>query len=205
MTKYGYQATGNYDDPPKFSNQNTIRHEVRLSSVRMQLESVGLGENFVPEWELKRQLATNDIKAAAERQVPDGIMITESQGRPAGVALELELTAKGFARYKKVVKEYERKRKIAFVWYLIQDERIARMLMPLWRKRDRSEDGPELLITNLTELERDRSRAVLRRSDHPDCRIEELFALKPPDYAASHPVSTRVVQMGEQEEWEISA
>ncbi len=205
MTKHGYGATENHDNPPKFNNQNTIRHEVALSGLRMRLERLGLGETFVPEWELKRRLAENDIKAAAEKQVPDGILITESEGRPASVALELELTAKGHARYKKVVGEYERKSKINFVWYLIKDDRIARMLMPLWKKRDCSENGPELLMTNHSDLERDGSRTLLRRSDHPDCRIEELFTLKLPDHKASHPVSTYVVHSGEQAEWKIPA
>jgi hypothetical protein len=205
MTKHGYGATENHGTPPKFNNQNTIRHEVALSGLRMRLERFGLGETFIPEWELKRRLAENDIKAANEKQVPDGIMIVESQGRPAGVALELELTAKGFARYKKVVEEYERKRNLNFVWYFISDDRIARMLLPLWKKRDRSENGPELLVTHLSHLERDGSRAVLRRSDHADCRIEELFTLKLPDNAASHPVSTHIVHTGEQEKWKIPA
>ncbi len=203
MTRHGYEATENNGTPPKFNNQNAIRHEVRLSSVRMHLESIGLGETFVPEWELKRKLAENNIKAANEKQVPDGIMIVQSEGRPQSVALELELTAKGFARYKKVTLEYERKRKLSFVWYLITDERIAKMLMPLWKNRDRSENAPELLVTRLEDLERDSGRAMIRRSDHPDCRIEELFALKQPDHATTHGVSTSVLRIGEQDEWKI--
>jgi hypothetical protein len=159
MTRYGYIATGNGDVPPKFSNQNTIRHEVRLTSVRMRLEELGLGRdlNFVPEWELKRKLAENSIRAAGEKQVPDGILISESHGVSIGVALELELTAKGWGRYKEMRKRQTKwqpkqiranSMQIPNVKYRSQIRELSRVLYDFYSKREVPE---EIMFESLEE------------------------------------------------------
>lgn len=204
-TKSGYSAIGSIGDPPKFGNQNTIRHEVRLSRVRMLLESFGLAGAFTPEWELKRRLATNNIRAVGEKQIPDGLFTAVSRGEVKTVALELELTAKGWGRYRKVVTEYEQKTKLSYVWYLIEEARIAKMIMPLWEKRHRSYGGPELLLATLTDLERDRENVIVRRSEHADCRLSELFDLKLLDHAGTHSVSTQDANLLSKSDHEKSA
>src|SRR5471032_3035587 len=45
LTTRGASAIG-ASEPHRYSNQNTLLHEVTLSQVRMALETVGLGENW---------------------------------------------------------------------------------------------------------------------------------------------------------------
>jgi hypothetical protein len=178
ITKHGASQARVKGKPPKYNNQNAIRHEVQLTSTRMLLEQLGLGENFTPEFELKRLLAENDIHAAREKQVPDGLFLAEQNGVTKTVALELERTIKGWSRYKKVVTEYESKEKLDFVWYLTNDHRLEKLLMPLWKKRLTFRKSPELLLTYLYDLESNGSEATVHRSDHPDCKLNAIFDLK---------------------------
>lgn len=205
ITKLGSVAARVEANPPKYTNQNVIRHEVKLTHARMLLERLGLGENFTPEFELKRRLAANDIHAVRERQVPDGLFLANCEGVTKTVALELELTTKAWPRYKKVVTEYEKKEKLDFVWYLTGDHRISRLLMPLWKKRSNLWKGPELLMSSLYELERDGASTIVFHSDGPNRPLSSVFDLKPPlknsamleqnyddppDYAGAHGVSS---------------
>src|SRR5260370_34485285 len=41
-------------EPCRYSNRNTVHHEVTLSDLRMLLESVGLGDNWTSETEMRR-------------------------------------------------------------------------------------------------------------------------------------------------------
>ena len=55
-------------------NRNGIAHDVRITELRMCLESLGLAQNFVPEWVIRRTTYRHDRRRAdASAIVPDGI------------------------------------------------------------------------------------------------------------------------------------
>ena len=79
-------------DTIRYSNRNAIEHEVTLSALRMSLESVGLGTDWITEVELKRRsFAQNRGHNRRDQVIPDGIFTTSYKEKPVVMAVELEL------------------------------------------------------------------------------------------------------------------
>ncbi len=107
------------DEPMHFSNRNTIFHDVLLNDVRMKFESMGLGADWTPEYQLKAHaFKNNKYRHAKERLIPDGIFIEPIKGNEIKIATELELTRKSEQRYKFIFREY-RDLRVNHMWYFV--------------------------------------------------------------------------------------
>ena len=99
----------NVEDETKPINRNTLQHDVIVSDVRIQLESLGVIASWTPEHILKKK-ATKTLcnweKSLARVEdppiVPDSLFIIKNHwGEMRAVALELELSLKSKADIKK--------------------------------------------------------------------------------------------------------
>ncbi|MDG0817185.1 replication-relaxation family protein [Bdellovibrio svalbardensis] len=109
------------EDRLQFSNRNTIRHDIIVNDVRMKLESFGLASEWTPEYQIKAETFRNyRYKHAKERVIPDGLMIELMSGKPQRIAIEVELTRKSEARYKRIFREYKDLR-YDIIWYFVND------------------------------------------------------------------------------------
>ena len=123
-------------------NRNTLQHDITVSSLRIQLERLNLAEGWISEHILKKQ-ATKSLfsweksiyQAKYPPTVPDGLFITRShQGEMRAVALEMELTLKSKIRYKKIFSQYEKKKDLWCVWYVVLNKSVGETLFELWHK-----------------------------------------------------------------------
>ena len=123
----------------KLINKNTLQHDVAISSIRMQLERLKVAENWTAEHLLRKEVmksfyeeerAFSPIKEAPI--VPDSLFITKQGEEMKAVALELELSLKSKARYKKIFSQYKGKKNIWFVWYVVLNQSVGKTLSSLW-------------------------------------------------------------------------
>jgi hypothetical protein len=188
----------NAPEPCRYTNQNIIVHEVNLSAVRIVLESIGIGEDFTSESELRRQYQWNRNDASnATRLIPDGIFVAPKNGKPYVVALELEIQPKNHARLRKIFTEYTNKSSIHRVFYVARTVSIANLVLREWSKCRHYETSPNLFVCLLDELKSDREKVVVYDSmgiKTPlhlifDCKIPREQTAEQGSHRATHPLS----------------
>ncbi|HLE01201.1 MAG TPA: replication-relaxation family protein [Bdellovibrionota bacterium] len=122
-------------DTFRYSNRNAIEHEVTLSALRMSLESVELGSEWVTEMELKRRsFGQSRGRDRREQVIPDGIFIATHKDKPVVVAVELELNTKASNRYEKLFREYAGKDSIFQIWYFVPSHPVGRRILQEWEQ-----------------------------------------------------------------------
>ena len=123
----------------KLINKNTLQRDVIVSGIRIQLESLEIAKSWTPEHILKKQV----LKSLYEEErsfsqieeplfIPDGLFVTKQEEEVKAVALELELSLKSKARYKKIFSQYKKKRKLWFVWYVVLNRSVGETLSNFW-------------------------------------------------------------------------
>ena len=189
----------NAPEPSRYTNQNIIIHEVNLSAVRLILESMGIGEDFTSESDLRRQYKWNrNDEKNAERLIPDGIFVAPKNGKTYVVALELEIQPKNHARLKKVFTEYANKSSIHRVFYVAGTASIGNLVLKEWRKCRHYETSPNLFVCLLEELKKDKDKVRLYDSigiETPihlifDCKRNDVVETKEGDHATTHQLSS---------------
>ena len=123
-------------------NRNTLQHDITVSSVRIQLEKLNLAEGWIPEHVLKKQAIKflydwekSIYQVEDPPIVPDGLFIAKNHfGEMKPIALEMELSLKSRARYKKLFSQYKDKKKLWCVWYVVLNKSAGETLLELWDK-----------------------------------------------------------------------
>ena len=124
----------------KIINKNTLQHDVAVSSIRIHLERLKIVKSWTAEHILKKEIIRSPYRERKESSyfdegcslVPDSLFITKHEGEMKAVALELELSLKSRARYKKIFFQYEKKREIWFVWYVVLTRSMGKLLSDIW-------------------------------------------------------------------------
>lgn len=151
ISKTGAQAIGN-EDVFRFTNQNTLNHDVCLTEARFALEGMSLGYDWTSESELKRNLSHYKQGRAL---VPDGIFVAEVSEKNQVVSFELELTPKSHARYKNIFTEYCHMDGIGVIWYVVKDISITKPILKQWlsvKANSRIKPQQALLFTKFDDL-----------------------------------------------------
>jgi hypothetical protein len=174
----GAKAIG-AEDAVRYTNQNIVHHEVTLSAVRLVLESLGIGEDFTTETELRKEYEWkgNDPKKD-HRVIPDGIFIATKSNRPHAVALEIELQPKNHARLHRIFTEYAMMSEIVRVFYVVSSESIAGLIMNQWSQVRRLDNSPYLIWCYLDELKKKKDRARVFDSDGLQAPLGTIFDCK---------------------------
>jgi hypothetical protein len=163
------------EEPCRYSNQNTLAHEVALSDLRLSLERIGLGQDWISETELRRQFRfERGMTADSSRLIPDGLFVAKSKTSGV-VAVELELTPKGHARYRKTFIEYAHRNSIKWVWYVVKSSAIMTTVFNQWGKVRRYDDSPELIVSLFSDLQNDPSAAKVHFPDQKVLTVNEYF------------------------------
>ena len=92
-----------------------------------------------------------------ELVIPDGLFVAKRQGKPCVVAVELELHAKGHARYDHILDSYAGKSSIGALWYIVPQLSIAKTVLK--RLRNISDAKFTLISSLLEEIVRDPANA----------------------------------------------
>ncbi|MCM0604898.1 MAG: replication-relaxation family protein [Xanthomonadaceae bacterium] len=193
----GAKAIG-VDEPGRYTNQNIVLHEVTLSDVRLVLESIGLGEDFTTETELRRQYEwRRDDPENATRVIPDGVFVAKASNRDHVVALEIELQPKNHARLHKIFTEYAKMSAFARVFYVVANKEIANLVLREWNKVRHFDRGPHIFLCLLDELKSEKDKANVWDSHFCKGQLAAIFDCKKPllssgasvDEKPTHPLS----------------
>ena len=129
----GFKGRKIMSAPPAvhFSNRNSIHHDVLLNDLRRKLELFGLAKDVTPEFELKSEVFRNHrYRNAKDQLIPNALMFEPMKKNPWVISLELELTIKSEARYKRIFLQYGMKDSITRIWYFCQSvNEINRLLV----------------------------------------------------------------------------
>ena len=66
--------------------------------------------------------------------MPDSLFITKQGWEIKAVALEVELSLKSKARYKKIFSQYKNKKELWCVWYVVLNKSAGESLFELWNR-----------------------------------------------------------------------
>jgi DNA-binding Lrp family transcriptional regulator len=139
-----------------------LEHDSYLSSLRLRLESAGIAKAWIPEHDIRKQVATKyGLKGAARKVIPDGILSLEVNGLRESVAVELELSAKNQSRYREILYDYSGKENLWAVWYLVQSSTVERQILKARKALYRGSSGPKILFSKLDDVMLDPLNAVI--------------------------------------------
>ncbi len=170
-----------------------LEHDSRLSSLRLRLEELKVAESWVPEHEIRRQVANRyGVKEGARKVIPDGLMGTDVGGVKVSIALELELTNKNQRRYRDILRDYSAKKNVWAVWYVTQSQSIDRQILKAKRSLYLSDDRPRMLFSNVDDVT---VNGFSARIDNGETKstLRDLFDHKStevPAHLHAHEVST---------------
>ncbi len=150
----------------KYTNKNTIEHDVLLSECRIILDELGLGKNWISD---------KDEKFKNAEIIPDGLFIAEVLGRPTAVAFELELHIKAHSRYQNLFRTYSFRHSIGFIWYVVANKNVAKVVLNNWLKVNERYKLPQLLITSLDNLLKDKDLAQIIFSNGEKKSVKDFF------------------------------
>lgn len=143
---------GEFEPPFRYTNRNTIEHDVTLAELRLALEKVGLGHDWVSEMEMKRERGYHYGSRNNDGLIPDGIFVADIKGTLSVIAVELELTPKNHLRYDRLFRQYATKDSISWVWYVVANSSIGETVWKRWKERWRYKGSPGLLVSTLDEV-----------------------------------------------------
>ena len=183
------------EEPVRYTNQNIILHEVNLSEVRLTLESIGLGNDFTSETELRRQYEwRRDDPANATRVIPDGIFVAGKNGKSFVVALEIEIQPKNWARLNKIFTEYAKMSAINRVFYVAGNPSIANLVIKEWKKVRHYDHSPSLFVCLLDELVRDKEKTRVYDYLGIQSPLSMIFDCEKPLLSAERQVERKTTQ-----------
>jgi hypothetical protein len=179
-------------------NRNGVEHDVLLTRLRHRLEAVGLGQNFVPEWVIRRQTYRPSGRPSSDpKLIPDGIFSAMTWKKEVRTfAVELELSAKNASRYEKIFKAYQTQGHLDFVWYFVKSESFGDALFPKWESAQKllyRGSRCSLLFTVLSDFEKNGRKALVHfepDNSHPIERVFKLPELPKPAQAPAQSVGT---------------
>ncbi len=115
--------------------RHSLEHDLKLTSLRIQLEAHGIVEGWASEHEIRSLMAQeHGLRESKRRVVPDGIAGVEINGAKECIAIELELNFKNSRRYRSIISDYRSKENLHLVWYLVGSAKIGRHLMKTFRQ-----------------------------------------------------------------------
>lgn len=165
------------DDQPSKTNYppQILKHDIALMKLRMRLEEIKIAQAWISEHVIRSRMARKrryyDIR---EMIVPDGLMgITRTYNYKHAVAVELELTAKNQERYRNIVTEYQRRKAVWMVWYVVARPTIGKQI---WKavKSQRSKYLPYFTWSVLEDVMTDPLNAQIF-GEHSGRSLEQVF------------------------------
>lgn len=173
LTLKGADAVG-YINPKRNFHVLNLSHDVKLNALRFILEDQGISRSWIPEHEIRSQMARRyGLSAMKNRSVPDGLMGVFREGINESVAIELELNYKNKDRYRNIFRSYAEKKNIKAVWYLVLKKQMGEHLTKLWKQHTHNY-GPWFFWSLVDDLEKNGSKATIY-CHHESYLIEELF------------------------------
>jgi hypothetical protein len=164
-------------------------HELKLVSLRLSLEDAGIARSWIPEHDIRSQMARRyGIKELRNKVIPDGLMGIETSGLKESVAIELELHFKNQRRYERTLRDYCRKQNVAFVWYVVSQESLGRHIAKIWKQTSYSGAFIQFAWACLSEVLADPLKANLN-GIKGNQTIEAAW--KTPAHPSAHKVSTQ--------------
>ena len=142
--------------------RDTLDHDLKLTSLRLALEGNGFAWSWIPEHEIRSQLARrHGLRNLKDRVIPDGLMGIKTGAASESVAIELELNFKNQKRYQRILSDYSTKRSVWAVWYVVTNRTLGRHLEQLWRKCRYTSTETKFLWSIFDELIADPASAAV--------------------------------------------
>ena len=163
---------------PRHTNRNTTLHDVTLSGVRIALEKIGMGKDFINELEIRRMDGIqNKGKRDTATQNPDGFFVDQMKPDCLDkvITLEVEVNPKSHARYAKILRYYMTRFDVSVVWYLVSKKGIIKPILHQWKRAERYQASPDIYFTEVDDLIAKGSSAEIKIASSKDDRFYQAM------------------------------
>ncbi len=153
MTRDGAKFVA--DRPPKWNySRFNLDHDVKLTSLRLSLERLGVVHSWIPEHEIRHKvLSKHGLEYGKRMVIPDGILGCKIQGAIRSLSIELELNYKNKDRYRRMFQEYKWKSNIYGVWYFTPSPSLAKTIEKAYREAAGTAHSPKFFWSSTEEIE----------------------------------------------------
>lgn len=166
-------------------NRLTLDHDVTLSQVRLALESVVIGGKWTPEHVLRYEAwRGRSPYSGVPENIPDALYTIEVNGNFVAVAIELEMTVKSTARYRKSLKAYRHKGQLGLVWFLVPTVAAGKRIERIWQELRCGIDDRRVRWSLTQELLSNPYDVVLHQAESQRL-LRDITPMRPP--VPAHP------------------
>jgi hypothetical protein len=161
--------------PKKNFSLLSMDHDLKLLDIRLALERENISGGWIPEFEIRRAIARKHGGDNLGRlAIPDGLIAVRNKDDFKCVAIELELNLKTRDRYFQTFRQYQRKRSIGAVWYLVGSLGLGKSLEKSWNELADDQVNIKLLWSLADEILEDPLNAIiyLKNSERT---VQQLF------------------------------
>lgn len=157
--------------------RHSLDHDLQLTDLRLWLEGHGIALSWIPEHDIRVKVArAHGLSEAKRKVVPDGIAGVEVGGVKESIALELELNFKNLRRYREIFWDYQSKKNLYAIWYVVATKGLGRQVEKAYRNCYFS--GRPLLFWSLHEdVMRDPLKATIFHANG-EAYVSQIFAAK---------------------------
>jgi hypothetical protein len=187
-------------------SKNMIEHDYKLISLRLLLEGAGIARSWMPEHEIRSQVFRKyGMRETKNKLIPDGLIGVLVNNKMESVAIELELTLKDKRRYRNIFNQYQDKKNLYAVWYIVPTNSILKSLKESWKKNYSSYSGINAYFSILADVMGNPLEAKLIGSNSV-FKLSELFLPMEisPAHLPAHEVS-RLAQSNLQNKMQLTS
>ncbi|MGZ3717644.1 MAG: hypothetical protein ACXWR1_04990 [Bdellovibrionota bacterium] len=171
------------------TNLHTLHHDTQLSEVRLLLEEITRVDDWLdirhiardampPPFSADYRSGTYNFAKGDATLVPDAMFIGWKRSQPFTCALELELSIKAAARYRRIFSSYSYRKTPEAVLYVVENDQI-RHAIDANAQYDMRREERTIYTVRRKDLFTSRDNAVLQRvRDRALVRFFELFDCK---------------------------
>jgi hypothetical protein len=110
-------------------NRNTLAHDLKVNDLRLHLNDLDIGQNFISGYKLRHKVSLKNPYDRARDTIPDWIFSLRIKNKIRIIALECEISYKGKRRMQDVFERYYHKKEIDYFWYIVPTESFKRKIL----------------------------------------------------------------------------
>lgn len=189
LTLTGSRMVGSHPPKRRF-RPDLLSHELKLVSLRLELECADIAKSWIPEHEIRHQVfKKNGADSRRELLVPDALMGVKSpSGINESVAIELELNFKNTGRYQKILRDYRARKSLGYLWYVVSEPAIGKAALRSWQECRYPETKVQFYWSDLAQVMRNPFDATLHGAD-TNKPLKSVFESSEPALPPAHTLS----------------
>jgi DNA-binding MarR family transcriptional regulator len=165
--------------PYQRCNRETVFKSFLFARIRLELESLGLGENWSSHRDLRARKKESTTRDQRRWILPDALFVRQKDGEPRLVAMQVLKRGLCFEKSQKILKHYAQMDTLYYLWLLTEHDQERDVLFSQWRIVGEIANAPVLICTDVQDFFANPRQAKIYLRSGKIYSLQDYFDLKP--------------------------